>query len=291
MRTIARPERGRRLAALAGLSLAAVLAAQGAMARPLTLFDRDGMQRVAAAMRLYSGASMLRWVVAAPTTAEARALVERLADGLDPAERSLIDRVALRAGPSASAWLEPRIGQAGRGEGCSWQVWVYDPAAPTDEAGATALPVAPGDRFPVGPDATYRVGFTGLVQSRLYAFGETRRGVRDLARVRDVNIPVAADGETESLLLVKSRNPVPRYEAIKGRLRDEPGVRTKLAEQVALAGDGLGKRRGVGSNLQLVSPDMVSRDVAAVPETAEPAPGGEDLVETCSFTLVGSIGR
>jgi len=275
---------------------ALLLATTGAAAKPLQITGAADVAAVAERVKAYAGASRVRGVIAAPSLMAARDLVSAVSRDLGTIDHGLAARIEAResatGGPAATAraWIEPMVGQEKPATSCAWQVWVYDPAAPTEQDGPVALPVGPDDRFPVSPSSTFRVGFTGLVQSRIYAFGETLPGgVRDLSKVGDVNIPVARDAETETLVLVKARQPVPQFERIKAALEKSPGDRVRLGDEVALVDGPLGKRRGIGSNLQIVTPDMVVRDLGALgPEDPSAPVPSDQLVETCLFTLVGT---
>ena len=109
------------------------------------------------------------------------------------------------------------------------------------------------------PNATFRVGYTGLLQSRLYAFGETRPGaIRDLASAPDVNIPVASGAIGETILLAMARQPAPILEGIRTALSKSAGQRQDLGKQYALHDTLLGKGRGIGAHIQSVAPDMVA---------------------------------
>jgi hypothetical protein len=130
------------------------------------------------------------------------------------------------------------------------------------------------------------VSFTGLLQSKIYAFGETKPGaIRDLATSPDVNIPVAA-GETETVVLAISRQPAPFLESIRAALATSSGQRIDLGADRALRGNLLGRGRGIGANIQLVGPNMVVAQATA-PErkVAKTDPSGSDLLETCAFIL------
>jgi len=175
---------------------------------------------------------------------------------------------------------------------CSWQVWVTDPSAPSATAGGVSVPLAPGDKLPVSSDATFRVGYSGLLQSKIYAFDETRPGaIRDLASAPDVNIPVAAGGDEETILLAIARQPAPFLEGIRSALAASAGQRRDLGKEYALLDKvGLNKVgvRSIGSNLQSWTPSMVvgkSDNGGAKTLAIARAGGGGELMETCQFTL------
>jgi hypothetical protein len=294
----------RMLRALAGAALLAAtsLASGQACAAPATLANDADVAAFAARVKAYAGASRVRWIVAAPTRADAEALVANIASRLTPEDRPLITRVKAQSfaenpdvAPGASipiAWMAPQIGQAQGGPACSWQVWVSDPDAPSAPSGAANVPLAPNDRLPVSPGATFRVGYTGLLQSKLYAFGETQPGdIRDLASAPDVNIPVATGAGGETILLAMARQPAPFLEGIRTALSASAGQRRELGKQFALRENLLGRGRGIGANIQLVAPNMVVvRNEAGAPPRPDPslrladAHSGE-LMETCLFSL------
>jgi hypothetical protein len=250
----------------------------------------------------YAGASRVRWIVAAPTRADAEALVANIANHLSLEDRPLISRVKAQSfaenpdvpqGASIPiAWMAPQIGQAQTGPACSWQVWVSDPDAPSAPSSVANVPLAPNDRLPVSPGATFRVGYTGLLQSKLYAFDETRPGaIRDLATAPDVNIPVATGAGGETILLAMARQPAPYLEGIRSALSSSAGQRKDLGKQFALRDNLLGRGRGIGANIQLVAPNMVvvRNEANGLPK---PEPGfrladaqSGDLMETCLFSL------
>jgi hypothetical protein len=292
----------RALGALVGAALlaAASLASGEACATPATLANDADVAAFAAKVKAYAGASRVRWVVAAPSHADAEALIASIASHLAPEDRQLIARIKAESfaenpdiapgGSVAIAWIAPQIGQTHGGPACSWQVWVTDPDAPSASSSAANVPLAPNDRLPVGPSATFRVGYTGLLQSKLYAFGETRPGdIRDLASAPDVNIPVSTNGET--ILLAMARQPAPFLEGIRSALSSSAGQRRDLGQQYALRENLLGRGRGIGANIQLVAPNMVvARNEAGGPPPPDPgerfaeARSG-DLMETCLFSL------
>ena len=194
------------------------------------------------------------------------------------------------------AWMAPQIGQSQGAPSCSWQVWVSDPNFPSAATGALNVPLAPNDRLPVSSEATFRIGYTGLLQSKLYAFGETRPGaIRDLAAAPDVNIPVTA-GAGETILLAMARQPVPFYEHIRTALAANAGQRKDLGKEYALRDkdyalndDRLGGTRGLGASFQTFDASQVTIKEG----TAKPEAGAQhvadaqaaDLMEKCLFSL------
>jgi len=301
--------RRRMLRALAGAALlaSASLAGGQACAAPATLANEADVAAFAAQVKAYAGASRVRWIVAAPTRADAEALVAKIASRLAPEDRQLIARVKAQSfaenpdvAPGASipiAWMAPQIGQAQGGPACSWQVWVSDPNAPSASSGAANVPLAPNDRLPVSPGATFRVGYTGLLQSKLYAFGETQPGdIRDLASAPDVNIPVATGAGGETILLAMARQPAPFLEGIRTALSASAGQRRDLGKQFALRENLLGRGRGIGANIQLVAPNMVvlknETSGLPMPEPIARLPDSRsgELMETCLFSLTPAQG-
>ncbi len=296
------PERARlawlrRLAAGVGAILATMAFAPASEAAPLTLKGDADIAAFADQLRAYSGASRVRWIVAANSQADADATVAALALHLTPSNRYLLARVKAQtladaapnlAGAAAPlAWIAPQLGAAPGAPACSWQVWVSDPAAPSPGDAPLAVPLAPNDRLPVGAAATFRVGHSGLLQSKLYAFDETRPGaIRDLATVPDVNIPVAAPPEGETIVLAMARQTAPFLERLKTALAASEGQRRDLGKDFALRDKLLGEGRGIGANIQVVPPGMVApRKEPMVGADAKPRPDGGALMETCLFAL------
>jgi hypothetical protein len=289
------------LRALIGASaiLAACLASGAASSAPAVLANDFDVASFAQRIKAFAGASRVRWSVAAATKADAEALIANIGLHLSPEDRPLLSRVRAQSfadnpdiAPGASiplAWLAPQTGQVQAGPACSWQVWVSDPSFPSVAAGPVSVPLAPNDRLPVGADATFRVGYTGLLQSKLYAFDETLPGaIRDLASAPDVNIPVAAGPGGETIMLAIARQPAPFLEGIRTALAASAGQRRDLGKEYALR---LGNSRSIGANIQLVKPDMVlAKDDSgkqpkpdAVARAGEPRSG--ELMETCMFSL------
>src|SRR5579875_1668266 len=206
-----RPWLGLVLAALA-IWPAPARAAPAALDTPAHIAD------FAARVRAYAGASLVRWTVAAPTYAEAQGKIAAIVDALPEADRGLAARLSPQEAkqlPAPEAYVSPQIGASGA-RTCSWQVWVSDPALPSADSGAAAVPLAPRDRLPVSSRATFRVGHFGLVQSRLYAFDETDPGaIRDLAAAPDADIPVPSGGEEDYVVLATARRAAPFLEDVK----------------------------------------------------------------------------
>jgi hypothetical protein len=283
-------------ACAAGLALALGFGPSSAVAAPVRLVTDGDISAFADLIKAYSGASRVGWVVAAPTIAEANAVIAGLGLHLGQADQALLQRVkteaasqapnVVEAARGAVGWLEPQSARPSNSTACAWQVWVADPSLPAPDQGPANIPLAPNDRLPVASAATFRIGFTGLLQSKIYAFGETRAGaIRDLANSPDVNIPVAA-GETETILLAISRQPVPFLESIRTALASSTGQRVELGADHALRGNLLGKGRGIGANIQLVGPNMVVAQATTMERKVANADARpSDLLETCTFTL------
>jgi hypothetical protein len=295
----------RALSHMAGVA-AAALCAGAALAAPATLANDSDIAAFAARIKDYAGASRVHWVVAARTRAAADVLVSGIGLHLSGDDRELMTRVTAEAfadnpdlAPDSSipvAWMAPQIGQSQGAASCSWQVWVSDPGFPSAAPSAVNVPLAPNDRLPVSREATFRIGYTGLLQSKLYAFGETRPGViRDLAAAPDVNIPVMA-GAAETILLAMARQPVPFYEHIRTALAANPGQRKDLGKEYALRDkeyalndNRLGLSRGLGASIQTFEPSQLTVKEG----TAKPDSGAQhvadaqasDLMEKCLFSL------
>jgi hypothetical protein len=301
MRTPVRPDaprRPRRRHAIAALfaALCAAAIVPAARAAPLALAGDSDYAALADRVRAFADASRVRWVVAAKTRADAEAAVASLANRLAPIDRALVSRIDARAladvapklADSASplAWMVA-AGESGAANrlACSWQVAVSDPAFPTVGDGPLAVSLAPNDRLPVGAAATFRVGHSGLLQSKLYAFDETKPGaIRDLATVADADIPVAVDPAGDTIVLAMARQTAPFLERVKSALAASDGERRDLGKEYALRDKLLGQGRGIGANIQLIPPSMLSakKDAAAIAE-AKPRP--DPLMETCLYAL------
>jgi len=295
-----RARRDRRLAWLrrAAAVLAATLFAPALEAAPLTLSGEADFAALADRVRDYAGASRVKWIVAAETQADADAAVAALARHLTPADRYLVARVKAQALAEAApdlagagaplAWIAPQIGAAPGAPACSWQVWVSDPAFPSPGDAPLAVPLAPNDRLPVGAAATFRVGHSGLLQSKLYAFDETRPGaIRDLATVADADIPVASEPEGETIFLAMARQTAPFLERLKSALAASQGQRRDLGKDFALRDKLLGEGRGIGANIQIIPPGMVApmQEKTANGEARPRSEGAGALMETCLFAL------
>jgi hypothetical protein len=304
IRTLARPDapaaavrRPRR--ALPFLVLAAFFAASlfaaPAGAAPLPLADDASYATLAERLRAFADASRVRWIVAAKTQADAQASIAKLATQLAPIDRPLMARVEARTladvapqladVPAPLAWMVVNASEAANRRACSWQVTVTDPAFLSLGDAPLSAPLAPNDRLPVGPSATFRVGHSGLLQSKLYAFDETSPGaIRDLATVADADIPVAVDATGETIVLAMARETAPFLERLKSALAASDGERRDLGKEYALRDKLIGQGRGIGANIQLIPQTMISakKDVVA---TADLKPRAEPLMETCMYAL------
>jgi hypothetical protein len=302
MRTPARPDAPRRhrrpsaiALVLAALCAAAALAAP-ARAAPLPLASDADFAAFADRLRAFADASRVRWVIAAKTRADAQVAVAALANRLVPVDRPLINRIDARAladvapkladAASPLAWMIAADDAEGvKSIACSWQVAVSDPAFPTLGDAPLAISLAPNDRLPVGAAATFRIGHSGLLQSKLYAFDETKPGaIRDLATVADADIPVTVDPAGDTIVLAMARQTAPFLERVKAALAASDGERRELGREFALRDKLNGQGRGIGANIQVIPPSMLSakKDVVA---TAEAKPRPDPLMETCLFAL------
>jgi hypothetical protein len=295
MRALVPPDALRRLGSIAVL-LVAVCVAAPARAAPLALASDSDFAAFADRLRAFADATRVRWVVAARTSADADAAVAALARRLAPIDRPLLDRVdalaladvapKLADAASPLAWMVASGGGDGaKSHACSWQVSVSDPAFPTVGETPLSIGLAPNDRLPVGAGATFRVGHSGLLQSKLYAFDETRPGaIRDLATVADADIPVSVDPAGDMIILAMARQTAPFLERVKSALAASDGARRDLGKEYALRDKLIGQDRGIGANIQLIPQSMLSakRDVA-IAQAKPPRP--DPLMETCLYAL------
>jgi hypothetical protein len=266
------------LAALAGFG-------GGAQAAPVPLASDADVAAFAARVRAYADASLVRWTVAAPTRAEAEAKIAEIAAKLPPLDRGLASRLVAQTsadGP-AHAYVSPQIGATG-GSACSWQVWVADPSLPTADGRTAMVPLAPRDRLPVSPKATFRVGHFGLLQSKLYAFDETRPGaIRDLATAPAVDIPVPKGGGEDYIVLATARTSAPFLDGVKAALAASQGERRDLGPQYALRERLLGAARGIGANIEAVPSSMIAPKSGK--QAAATGARDDALMETCLYAL------
>jgi hypothetical protein len=304
----AAPRRAFRWKTLVGFMAmtAAGLASNAALAGPMVLANDFDVIAFAKSIKNYAGASRVHWVVAAKTRAAADVLLANITLHLAAEDRELMTRVKAEAfaddpdiAPESSipvAWMTPQIGQSQAGPSCSWQVWVSDPKFPSVAQGAVNVPLSPNDQLPVSSAATFRIGYTGLLQSKIYAFGETHAGaIRDLARSPDVNIPVDTAAGAETIVLAMARQPAPFFEDIRTKLATSTGQRRDLGGDYALRGkeyalnekNEAGATRGLGAAIQNVDPSRIEtkpstdRTVGARVADAQTS----DLMEKCLFSL------
>ncbi len=299
MRALVLPDALRRVGSIA--FVVAALAAGAAIstparAAPLALASDADFAAFADRLRAFADASRVRWVVAAQTGADADAAVAALAKRLAPIDRPLIARIDARAladvapklanSASPLAWMvDAGGGETGRPLACSWQVSVADPAFPTVGEAPLSVSLSPNDRMPVGAAATFRVGHSGLLQSKLYAFDETRPGaIRDLATVADADIPVAVDPAGDTIILAMARQTAPFLERVKSALAASDGARRDLGKEFALRDKLMGQGRGIGANIQLIPQSMLSAK-KEVAESAELKRRPDPLMETCLYAL------
>jgi hypothetical protein len=287
----------RRVRRLCAISVTLVLGGAAiAAAAPANLSKDADVAAFADLIKAYSNASRINWVVAAPTLSAANAVLGNISQHLGASDQFLLQRVkAVSADASANpaeasngpvGWIEAQSARASSAPACSWQVWVADPAVPSAGQGPANIPLSPNDRLPVNAGATFRIGFTGLLQSKVYALGETRPGfIRDLADSPDVNIPAATDAP-ETIVLAISRQPTPFLEEIRTALVSSGGQRMDLGKEHALRDNLLGHGRGIGANIQLVGPNMVTAKAANKTVVASADPKANELIETCTFSLV-----
>jgi hypothetical protein len=269
--------------ALSLIALAALCAP--AQAAPAQLDSDADVAAFAERVRAYAGASLVRWAVVAPTRAEAEAKIAAIVEKLPPVERDLLAaRLIAQEQPGrARAYVSPQIGSTGAGA-CSWQVWVSDPSLPSANDQAAMAPLASRDRMPVGPKATFRVGHFGLVQSKLYAFDETRPGaIRDLATVPNIDIPVPRSGGEDYIVLATARTSAPFLDGVKAALAASQGERRELGPDYALRQRLLGAARGIGANIEAVPSSMIARKTTT--EVADKGGRDDALMETCLYAL------
>ena len=83
----------------------------------------------------------------------------------------------------------------------------------------------------------------------------------------------------------RPRAATPFLENVKSALADSDGHRRDLGPDFALRGKMLGKGRGIGANIQTLSPGMIATHAASTPEANPSAVAGEPLLETCVYAL------
>ena len=296
MRALVPPDALRRLRPIAFLLAALCAAVAPARAAPLALATDADFAAFADRLRAFADASRVRWIVAAKTGADADAAIAALAKRLAPIDRPLVKRIEARAladvAPKLAVAASPLAWMVAGGDGdsakplaCSWQVSVSDPSFPTVGEAPLSLALAPNDRLPVGGAATFRVGHSGLLQSKLYAFDETRPGaIRDLATVADADIPVAADPAGDTIILAMARQTAPFLERVKSALAASDGERRDLGKEFALRDKLMGQGRGIGANIQLIPQSMLSAKKDAAVADAKPT-RPDPLMETCVYAL------
>jgi hypothetical protein len=309
-----RVERRIRLATWTVLGLALGLAASPVAAEPIALGDESSIDRFAALVTAYRDTSRVRWVVEAVDPDVRERILDGVVARLDPVDRHLVDRLTTTGAVAATRSLaSPGVGDAADAgtparawitiapppeRPCSWRVTVRDDRAPGSDPDGLAIPLERGDAIPTSESATIEVGFSGPLQSTLYAFAETAPGaLRDLAAAPDIAIPVEA-GDEETLILVRARRPVPFLDGLRTTLEPHGGSRANLGRDAALGERLRNGGRGIGANIQLLDPGMVVAELEpaarpAVEPTTPAAPAEEpavalsrnDLVETCLYTV------
>jgi len=277
--------------ALAALALASALG--GAQARPLALKDEAGVAAFAADVAAYRGASQVRWVVAARSHADAESAIAKLSLALQPSDEALLNRVSAEAVDPADlpqvadgpvAYVDARADTPI--SNCSWRVTVTDPQLPSRGAKPSEIGLVPDDSVPVGPAATFRLEHAGILQAKLYAFGETRPGaIRDLAAVADVNIPVAKPPEPELLLLATARNPSALYDSLKAALASAKGERRDLGAGQSLVGQGLVASRGISAGIATIPDVMIAPKAKPADSGKVAAAAPSEDFETCRYRL------
>ena len=272
-------------------ALLVLLALTGAAsAAPVALDSPADVAAFAERVRAYGSASLVRWTIVAPTRAAAEEKIAAILERLTPLERNLASRLIPQGGGEGrgvTAFVSPKMGSPGGA--CAWQVWVSDPALPAADGQTAMVPLVSHDRLPVSPNATFRVGHFGLVQSKLYAFDETRPGaIRDLATVQNADIPVPASAGDDYIVLASARKSAPFLEGVKSALAAAQGERRDLGPDYALRARLLGAGRGIGANIEAVPSSMIARKSAT--EVAAKAPESEPdaLMETCLYALTPS---
>ena len=295
---LVRPDAARRRPRMwAAIALAVAVSgfADAAPASPLPMDSEADLAGFMAKLREFRDASRVHWVIAARHRADALAELARVETQLSPSEKDLATRISAQTLDAAAegagdvvAWMQPQLGASGPANACSWQVWVTDPAFPSPAGEPISTPLAPNDRLPVGPSATFRVGHAGLLQSRLYAFGETHAGaIRDLATAPDANVPVATEPGGETIVLATSREATPFLESLKSALADSQGRRLDLGPKYALRDKVIGRSRGIGANIQAIPQSMIAdlSSPAAANATARDEHAAGKLLETCAYVL------
>ena len=134
--------------------------------------------------------------------------------------------------------------------------------------------------------ATFRLEHVGILQSTLYAFGETRPGaIRDLA-AHDTNIPVAKGGESETLLLATARRPAAFYETIKTSLANANGERRDLGAAQSVVGPDKIASRGIGAGIASVPSSMIVVKPRHIDLGKGDGSDADALLETCRYRLI-----
>ncbi len=127
----------------------------------------------------------------------------------------------------------------------------------------------------------------GLVQSKLYAFDETRpSAIRDLATVPDINIP--APRSEDYIVLATARKAAPFLDGVKAALASSQGARRDLGPEFALRQRLVGAARGIGANIEAVPASMIARKATTEAAVKPPQARDDPLMETCLYALTPS---
>jgi hypothetical protein len=287
--------------------LAGVAAPAGA--EPIVIDDDSSLDRFAELVIAYRDTSRVRWVVETDDAGARTRVLDGLAERLGPVDGHLMDRITVGDTIASTRAVPTLDGTAGSDQvrawidiapppqrACSWRVTVRDTGAPGADAEGVQIPLERGDEVPTTPGATLEVGFSGPLQSTLYAFAETTPGaLRDLAAAPDIAIPVDASA-AETLILVRARRPVPYLDGLRTQLGPHAGARADLGRESALTERLKNGGRGIGANIQLLDPEMIvaqAETPAGTTPRSEPetvsndlvAFASNDLVETCLYTV------
>ena len=275
--------------------LAAVLVPAKAVADPLPLQSDADIAAFRDMLIAYRHATQVKWVIVGTSHAQAESAIAKLSLALTDGDQALLTRVAAQAAePSLTpklqggpvAYVAPAMDAPI--SNCSWRVSVRDPSLPALGAQPAEIGLAPSDVVPVSPSATFRLEHVGILQSTLYAFGETRPGaIRDLS-ARDTNIPVAKAGENETLLLATARRPAAFYETIKASLASANGERRDLGAAQSVVGPETFASRGIGAGIASVPNSMIVVKPRHIDLGKAEANDTDALLETCRYRLTQS---
>ena len=248
---------------------AAGLASGAAFAAPAMLANDSDVAAFAARVKAYAGASRVRWIVAAPTQADAEALIANIGLHLRAEDRATAARASRRrASPTIPtsrpdrAFRSPgwrrKPASAPAGPACSWQVWVSDPSFPSPRAGRRQRAARAQRPFAGRPgrDVPRRLYRAAAIEALCLRRDAARRHPRSRHRA-DVNIPVAAGPGSETIVLAMARQPAPFLEGIRIGAGGQRRPATRSRQGICAARKSLSRARGIGANIQLVTPNMV----------------------------------